>query len=440
MHDPLGGGAYAFQDDLVGPLLDNLVNDEFLSADGGSEPNRKGKAARGMPTRPIIIHAGAQPNNSQHCGTLIVFCYAFAVASAIRDRMQAAAAANTTSNTQTPPPPVSVEITLVDTAPVKSESLTINNISYQRSHRDTPNAMAAFTSDYHEVLTHLSTWSTIPFTTTLQSTFFSHPSMPPLLHYTLTNHPTLARQLSPKHHTLALRAACPVAACALAEKHGKLNTYHITPSPATSSITFHCPRHGPHTLPLTQASRLEANAPTRNLLRSMTHLLDREVHHVRVTGADYAGMYQEAMLYRPLAEWAASYHKHNHNRGDNGGGVDDGGGGGGLGGGGINGRTPHILYAPLVVDWSGAKLSKSPYVRDGGYERMELFGTDGLAAYGVLKARVGGEEGLGRIWREVVGWVADPRKVFRCFSVGYLRRVVMEGRGWEETRAGETEK
>ena len=57
-------------------------------------------------------------------------------------------------------------------------------------------------------------------------------------------------------------------------------------------------------------------------------------------------------------------------------------GGSGSGGGGINGRTPHILYAPLVVDWSGAKLSKSLYVRDGGgYGGMELFGTDGLAAY-----------------------------------------------------------
>ena len=86
VHDLLGGGACAFQDDLVEALLGGLVNEEFLSGDGDSDPSGKAKAARGMPARPIIMHAGAQPNNSPHCGTLLVFCYAFAVASAMRDR------------------------------------------------------------------------------------------------------------------------------------------------------------------------------------------------------------------------------------------------------------------------------------------------------------------------------------------------------------------
>jgi hypothetical protein len=27
--------------------------------------------------------------------------------------------------------------------------------------------------------------------------------------------------------------------------------------------------------------------------------------------------------------------------------------------------------------------------------------------------------------------VGDPRRVFRCFSVEYLRRVVVEGAGWD---------
>jgi hypothetical protein len=51
----------------------------------------------------------------------------------------------------------------------------------------------------------------------------------------------------------------------------------------------------------------------------------------------------------------------------------------------------------------------------------------------VLKERVGGDgsEGLRRVWEEVGRWVDDPRKGFRCFSVEYLRRVVIEGRRWE---------
>ncbi|KAH6641174.1 hypothetical protein F5144DRAFT_527412 [Chaetomium tenue] len=438
VHDPLGGGSYAFRDDLIKPLLEGLVHDEALNLDAYSEA----RLADNIPSRPIVIHAGAQPNNSPHCGTLIVFCYAFAVARAMRDRMRAMAAH---SQAVFQPPPVSVNITFVDTAPVKGEGLEIDGIHYQKSYRDTPSASATWTGDYHEVLSLLSRWSDIPVTTTVQSDFFSNPFMPQLLNYFITNHRTLGRQLSPKYGTLALRAACPIPGCGLAEKHGRLNQYttNTTTTPNTpAAITFNCPHHGPHTLTLPTTpnlssalalSRLEANAPTRNLLRSMSHLLDTATHHVRVTGADYAGGYQEAMLYRPLAEW--SQWRAVTGEGVTGGGVT------GVNGGGVNGRTPHILYAPLVVDWSGAKLSKSLYVREGGYEGMRVLGTEGLGSYRVLKRGVvgnggdgvvaGDEEGLRRIWEEVGRWVADPRKLFRCYSVEYLRRVVVEGEKWE---------
>lgn len=435
VHDPLGGGSYAFREDLVKPLLEGLMRDEVLSANAQS--GFEAQPGQNMPTRPIVIHAGAQPNNSPHCGTLIVFCYAFAVAQAMRDRMLAMVAHGETTSQ---PPPVSVNITFVDTAPVNGAGIEVDGIHYQKSYRDTPSASAAWTGDYHEVLSFLSTWSDIPVTTAVQSDFFSNPFMPQLLDYFVTNHHTLGRQLSPKYGALALRAACPVPGCGLAEKHGRLNQYTTStptkptttrtdsppPSPTPpASITFHCPHHGAHTLPLTAnplaLSRLEANAPTRNLLRSMSHLLDASTHHVRVTGADYAGGYQETMLYRPLAEWGAA--------------MAEMAAGVGKGQGAARGRTPHILYAPLVVDWSGAKLSKSLYVREGGYEGMRLFGTEGLGSYRVLKGVVRGSaeegEGLRRIWEEVRRWVADPRKVFRCYSVEYLRKVVVEGRGWE---------
>ncbi|KAK4236810.1 hypothetical protein C8A03DRAFT_16585 [Achaetomium macrosporum] len=402
VHDPLGAGAYAFRDDFIGAILLGLANDEISGASSRDED-----AASVIPTRPIIFHAGAQPNNSPHCGTLVVFCYTFAVARAVKDRLEARAAGMA--------PPVSVEITLVDTAPVSGEGIEVDGIQYQSSYRDVPNALDTCIADYREVLAQLSIWSGIPVRTTFQRDFFSQAHMPSLVSYLVANHKSLGRQLSPTYGTLALRAACPVAGCHLAEKHGRLNqyTYQTTlprkpaepePSKPAAAITFQCPRHGPHTITTSSpdaVARLEANAPTRNLLRSMAHLLDTDTHHVRITGADYAGMYQETFLYRPLAAWSAAT---------------------GL----ARGRTPHILYAPLVVDWSGAKLSKSLYVREGGYAAMRLFGSDGLCSYARLKEQVG-EEGLRRLWDEVVRWVADPRKLFRCWSVEYLHRAVIKG-------------
>lgn len=98
------------------------------------------------------------------------------------------------------------------------------------------------------------------------------------------------------------------------------------------------------------------------------------------------------------------------------------------------------------MDWSGAKLSKSLYVREREYDAMKLLGAEGLCSYARLKGQFSGEgqfsgdgtDGLKRLWEEVQGWVADPRKLFRTFSVEYLTRVILRDRGkWgeeEETR------
>ncbi|KAI1168937.1 hypothetical protein F5B18DRAFT_658022 [Nemania serpens] len=402
VHDPLGGGAYAFQKDIVGPMLLALLEDEATHEYVASSDERK--SSSGFPTRPIVVHAGLQPNNSPHVGTLIVFCYAFSVAKGIRDRMRVLEA-----NEKNAPPPVTVLITFIDTAPVKDETVEMEGIQYQRSYRDVQDALSTYMADYEEVIRYLSAWAGVPVNVAFQADFFSNSSMPVLLNYVVRRHETLGRQLSPKYGSLALRSACPVAGCGLAEKHGRLNEYRAGDNEQDGTITFHCPHHGPHTVRLaypTETARLEANAPTRNLLRSMTHLLDTTTHYIRVTGADYAGVYQEMFLYRPLAAWSATT---------------------GL----ARGRTPHILYAPLIVDWSGAKLSKSLYVRDGAYEFMKRQGMDGFCSYARLRERFGGDgsEGLRRIWDEVQRWMADPKKLFRSFSVAYLHGVILRDAG-----------
>ncbi|CAI7596596.1 unnamed protein product [Penicillium pancosmium] len=411
VHDPLGGGSYAFQRDVVEPVLFALMNDEILSncekeplLNTGSmvtAPKICSPCYAQLPTRPIVLHAGAQPNNSPHAGTIIVFCYAFSLARAIRDRMQAQV-----TGAELQPPPVSVDITFIDTAPVPGHETSIEGIQYQKSYRGVPEALKTHMADYDQILQLLSTWSDMPFETTFQSEFFSQPVMPSLLRYIITHHETLGHQLSPKYGKIALRAACPVLGCGLAEKHGRLNLYSEetntnsgTESPKTpgSTITFHCPHHGRHTISTSDPGEiacLEANAPARNLIRSMSQMLDTSTHHVRITGSDYAGWSRATGL--------------------------------------AAGRTPHIIYAPLIVDWSGAKLSKSLYVREGGYQAMELFGTEGLCSFAQLKVHFGddGAEGLRRLWEEVQGWLEDPRKLFRTFSVEYLRKVIMEGQAW----------
>lgn len=77
VHDPLGGGSYAFEDDVVGPILLGLINDEALSNDQTCYDTEKASDQAHLknfppkmhesyaeppvqlPTRPITIHAGA---------------------------------------------------------------------------------------------------------------------------------------------------------------------------------------------------------------------------------------------------------------------------------------------------------------------------------------------------------------------------------------------
>ena len=88
---------------------------------------------------------------------------------------------------------------------------------------------------------------------------------------------------------------------------------------------------------------LEYNTPLRNLIRGLVYSIDNQDETVdyewlRITGSDYAGFYQEQLLYKTTDLLGYSVSK-----------------------------LPMILYAPLVTDWSGAKLSKSLYVKEGAY-------------------------------------------------------------------------
>ncbi|KAG8413779.1 hypothetical protein J3458_012271, partial [Metarhizium acridum] len=77
-------------------------------------------------------------------------------------------------------------------------------------------------------------------------------------------------------------------------------------------------------------SKLELNTPMRNLLRNRLFGADQTAHWIQVVGADYAGFYQEQLLWRPVSNNPPT-------------------------------KVPLIVYSPAILDWSGAKLSKSLY-------------------------------------------------------------------------------
>ena len=317
----------------------------------------------------IILHIGAQPNSSPHMGTIINFTVAFFLASKLQQEHGRS---------------VLISLDVVDTAP--SEQLTINGVRYQRSQRFT-REMDKYMIDFIDILESLKNRTGVEYRTRTQAEFLGDPNIHTALYQIIRNRKVLGPSFSPETGNLAIRAACPHVNCGLADKGGIGNVYSfLDDHDDESTIKFQCPEHGPYTLNLSDPQdiqKLEFNTPLRNILRAKVFARDPDASWIRVTGADYAGYYQEQLLWRYIASEEA----------------------------------PLIFYTPLIVDWSGAKLSKSLYVKSGAYGYLEDMEMDYLVSYMAFKKQ---GKSLEVIFDEVRDWVEHPYRLFRSYSIAYV--------------------
>ncbi|KAL4862892.1 hypothetical protein BDV12DRAFT_206878 [Aspergillus spectabilis] len=341
VHHPLGAGSYYFKAALIRYLSDQCAQS------------------------PIAIHIGYQPNCTPHIGNITTFTTGFAIAAALKADFNR---------------DVRVKFVLVDTAPSPTESTTINGVKYQKNLNHT-GAVKQNMTPLTEILDRLSSLSTIPYGLETQNIWRSNPAFSTILQKIISHRHTLGAHLSPETGHLAIRASCPQ--CGLADKHGLHNQYHED----GHHITLFCPNHGNYTVDLTShedLNRLEFNTPLRNLLRILLCSADQKQSWIMCTGSDYAGFYQEQLLWKLLDTPSTA---------------------------------PVIFYAPLITDWSGGKLSKSLYVEQGAYKYLDELGRGYLLDGGMFSGIEGGVETL---WDEVRGWIGRPYMLFRNYSVEYI--------------------
>jgi hypothetical protein len=72
----------------------------------------------------------------------------------------------------------------------------------------------------------------------------------------------------------------------------------------------------------------------------------------------------------------------------------------------------------MIEDWSGAKFSKSVYIKAGTYDRLpqEFVSLDNFMDEF-------GKQGFQKLWTHVSSWVTDPKKFYRNYSLDYLKAV-----------------
>ncbi|KAI0740754.1 hypothetical protein C8Q76DRAFT_608115 [Earliella scabrosa] len=423
VHNPLGAGSYVFQREPFKAALRREGTTSFPPTDSGISLHDV--AAPGPSETTIFVHVGAQPNNSPHAGTIITFAHAFLFAQRLQrayaELHRRALASGHDMSQWTEHVRAVIQLDIVDTAPDNSKTVTIDGVVYQRSHRST-GAMNSFLPDYHELLAALSAHvhHEVDFDVTYQDELMRSPAMRDALRAIIQDRERLAVELAPERECLAIRSACPVEGCSMADKHGVRNEYAVDETSTT--VTFHCLDHGAYSIRLEDPdaiARIELNTPLRNLARGLVYMADTAASHapgqaaprrvhMRVTGLDYAGVYQEQLFYRqlsPLAKCMGLPYDEEPR------------------------YSPYISYAPMIVDWSGAKLSKSLYVKTNAYEYLKWAGLGYLLEY-----RRMADEGkdVRVLFKMVEGWMDEPKKLYgRVYSVEYLRLtfLVAEGRG-----------
>lgn len=124
----------------------------------------------------------------------------------------------------------------------------------------------------------------------------------------------------------------------------------------------------------------------RPVRQALLCAIDEERGWVLVTGGDYAGFYQEEFLWGALAVLEVGLVK------------------------------PTLFYAPVVEDWSGAKLSKSLYVEQCAYGYMRESGMCAVLD-GKWMIECGGVEAA---WAEVWWGMLEPFRLFRNYGVEFL--------------------
>lgn len=345
VYNPLGGGSYVFEKDITNFLLNKFNKNK------------------------IVISIGAQPNSSPHFGTLIVFSTAFSLAKKMKEIKQQL--------------DMRVLFEVVDTAP--SETIEINNVKYQRSLKSTGKINNNF-GDYIEILEYFKQNDNINYIIRFQSDFNKQKYIYPIVRRIIECKDEIAPILDPKYNNLRIRVACPI--CGLADKNSKLTEFK------GEEVYSYCPVHGNFVTNIkSESDKLEYNTPVRNLVRAIAYgmhnddeLQDYQI--MRITGSDYAGFYQEELLYKPAAILGYSVNK-----------------------------LPSILYTPLILDWSGAKLSKSLYVKQGAYSDLPSY----LINYDYLKKEKG-TESLDIIHKITDDWIENPYLLFRNYSIYYFKK------------------
>lgn len=319
----------------------------------------------------IVVNTSVQPNSIPHFGTITTFMGAFILAQMARDRFQK---------------DCYVEIDFVDCGPTANYHQQGGEmcLSIARTQYDETSKLSIANYFISKYYTPLLNWIS---QTTSVSYKIRHYKDFQLEHSVrkatieICQNKQFGRLLSPLSNKLHIRAECPF--CGNIDKHMKYT--FITSLHDSFVIHSYCTVHGVYEVEISETNNnyFEANTQIRDITKGalMQDYLHKDILGVMYDGGDWGGTWTHHVHCMALQQ--------------------------------LGYRIPIRLFSPLILDWSGGKLSKSIYRENTDYTFDALENYECFVNYY-------GDQGLTIIFNEVCNWLSSSKKFFRNYSLDYI--------------------
>lgn len=326
----------------------------------------------------IEVNCSSQPNSHPHLGSVTTFMTAFAIASHLRNKLQL---------------PASVTFDALENAP--GEKKVIGRIEYQRSLADvydgTTSLSVKYMATFEKLFEELSILSSIPYEIKPYGLFQKQKDFRKALVHIFSHKEIFTRIISPSRGHLRLRFPCPH--CSWTDKAAKrIRLQSISEDKSTLIFEAECFEHGKHHLELSAENNqfVDTNTALRSIAKGVQLIEEGKKEKkliVMVDGKDWSGEWAYNIFSLGLSEFGYN--------------VSD---------------FPIRYFAPLIVDWSGSKFSKSLYLKSDAYRYLP----QGLIDFSQFRSTYGAK-GFENLWNEVKSWTENPKKFFRDYSVDYFK-------------------
>lgn len=323
------------------------------------------------------IHFSAQLNSYPHLGTLTSLSTAFAVGEYIFKTFKK---------------PVLIKFEALDNAP--TDKIKIGDKEYCKMHchslKNNIKKSEIYMDSFLEIFDYFSKETEVNYAIEYYSEFQKNPFVRKKLLEIINREDEFLPFISPSEKRLRIRFPCPK--CDLMEKTA-FNS-KITKRNSIYNLTYSssCPKHGKYNVRITptNGSLVDFNTPLRNVIKEAKFIEEakkRNCANIMVDGGDWT-----FMAFQIIPSLGLMNYK-----------IED---------------LPLRVFSPIIEDWSGAKFSKSIYVKEGTYSGIQ----EEFLNYTKFQ-KTFGKFGMGVILNESRDWMNDPKKLLRNYSVEYFRKV-----------------